>query len=68
MIVNEKLISLEKEAIEMLAAQDEENKDILLSQLAVATITERYYSGSGFFTYYSIPDNTFKNDKFKFTN
>ena len=60
MIVNEKLLSLEKEAMEMLIAQSKVDKDVLLNQLSAATVVSRDFSGSGFFTHYEIQNNTLK--------
>ncbi len=60
MLVNEKLCSLEKEAMEMLIMQHEESKDVLLNQLSIATVVSRDFSGSGFFTHYAVPSNSLK--------
>ncbi len=60
MNINEKFYLLEKEALKMLIDKDNKNKEILLKQLIVATIITRNFSGSGFFTQFSIPDNVLK--------
>ncbi len=54
MILNDKFLSLEKEAIEMLIESDFENAMMLKEQLSRAVIVERTLTGAGFFTSYYV--------------
>ena len=57
MVINELFLRLENEAMMMLIESDKENFNILLEQYQKATVKERWFSGSGFFTEYHIPSD-----------
>jgi len=54
MTINEVFLSLENEAMMMLMESDKENFEVLLEQYCNATVIERRFSGSGFFTDYRV--------------
>lgn len=54
MIINDEFLSLENEAMMMLIKSDKENYSILQEQYKNATVSERRFSGSGFFTEYHV--------------
>ena len=60
MYLNNKFLSLEKEAMEMLIESDPENSVTLKGQFSKAAIIERRLTGSGFFTKNYIPNNVQK--------
>lgn len=58
--LNNKFLSLEKEAMEMLIESDPENAVTLKEQFSKSAIVERRLTGSGFFTKYYIPNDVQK--------
>jgi len=52
------LSELEKRALEMLLDGDDHRLAVLRAQLGSATVTERGYSDSGFFTHFAIPESS----------
>jgi hypothetical protein len=49
------LTEIEKHAIDMLLDGDESRLAVLRAQLKSATVTERIYSESGFYTHFAVP-------------
>jgi hypothetical protein len=52
------LSELEKRAMEMLLAGDDHRLAVLRAQLDSATVTERGYSDSGFFTHFAVQESS----------
>jgi hypothetical protein len=52
------LSELEKRAMEMLLAGDDHRLALLRAQQDSATVTERIYSDSGFFTHFAVPESS----------
>lgn len=60
MIVDRVFYSMEKEAMEMLIACEVNEKDILIEQYNNAIVCKREFTGSGFYTHYTVPANARK--------
>jgi hypothetical protein len=57
MIVDEKLLSLEQEAITKLITEFKECRDILINQLHNSSINSREFTGSGFYTNFNVSND-----------
>ena len=60
------LNSLERGVLTLLLAGDEPVLAALRAQLAVATVTSRKYTGVGFYTHFSVPDNVSRTSPLSF--